>query len=63
MIQTRGRGSKLVPGTDSEYLRTTLGADTLGGWFTVLHLDRFRVLDLHFLPALHAIGFHSFTSL
>ena len=43
---------------DAEYLGTALRAYTLSRWFTVLHGDLFRALNLGFLPALHAICCH-----
>jgi len=48
--------------TNSEDLRSALGADALGGRFAVLHGDLLGILDLNFLPALHAVGFHNCTS-
>ena len=47
---------------DPEYFGAALRAHTLSGRFFVLHSDFLRVLDLYFLPALHAICGHSCTS-
>ena len=44
---------------DPEDLRLTLTTRTLSGWFAVFHLDLLGTLDLHFLPALHAIRGHN----
>ena len=57
-----GYASKDLALTDSEHLRTTLRADALSRWLSVLHGDGLGVLHLPFNTTLHAIGFHTIHS-
>ena len=56
---SNGYTSKDLALTDSEYLGTTLRADTLGRWLSVLHGYSLGVLHLPLGAALHAVCFHS----
>jgi hypothetical protein len=47
---------------DAEYLGAAAGARALRGWSLVLEGNRLRILDVNFLPALHAIRLHIRTS-
>ena len=58
----RCRGLVGLALADPEYLRPARRTYALSSRLLVLQGDWFRVLDLHFLPALHAIGLHVHTS-
>jgi len=45
--------------SDAENLGLALGACSLSRRPTVLHLDRLRTANFHFLAALHTISLHS----
>ena len=57
-----GYASKDLALTDSEHLGSTVGADTLGCRFSVLHGYGLGVLHLPLSAALHTISFHTISS-